>query len=68
MAEMTRNGHAACFGRMFVLSVTAFRDNQSPAIGFDKFDNITNFHIQILAYIAFFDDAGTHQGGEASVL
>jgi hypothetical protein len=48
---------------MLVLPVTAFRDNQIPAIGLDKFDNITNFHNQILAYIAFFDDARTREGG-----
>ena len=54
MAGMTYDGHAAGFGRMLILSVTAFRDNYIPAIGLDKFDDITNFHNQILAYIAFF--------------
>ncbi len=56
MAGMTRNGHAARFGRMFILPVTSFSDYQIPTICFDKFDYITNFHIKILAYIAVFDD------------
>ncbi len=38
---------------MLILSVTAFRDHQKLAIGFDKFYGITNLHVQILAYIAF---------------
>jgi hypothetical protein len=59
MAGMTCNGHATGFGRMFILPVTSFRDYQIPAIGFDKFYNITNFHVKILAYISGFDDVLT---------
>jgi len=54
---MTSNSHATSFGRMLILSVAAFRDNQIPAICFDKFDNVADFHAQILARIAIFDDA-----------
>ena len=68
MAGMTCNGHATRFGRMFILPVTAFRDNQIPAIGFNLFDNVTNLHDQILARIAIFDDARTCEDGETSVL
>ena len=57
MAGMTCNGHATRFDRMFILPVASFRNYQIPAIGFDKFDYITNFHDQILAYIALFNDA-----------
>ena len=46
---------------MLVLPVTAFRDDQKPAIGFDKFDDITNFHNQILAYIGLFNDSRFYQ-------
>lgn len=62
---MTCNGHATRFGRMLKLPVTTFRDNQIPAVGFDKFDDVTNLHSRILARIAFFDDAHACEGGEA---
>jgi len=68
MAGMTRNGHTTRFGRMLILPVTAFRDNQIPAIGFDKFDNITNFHVKILAYNVVFDDVYAYEGGEVAFL
>ena len=68
MTGMTRNGHATKFGRMFILPVTSFSDYQIPAIGFDKFYNITNFHVKILAYITVFDDVHAYEGGEISVL
>lgn len=47
---------------MLILPVTAFRDDQIPTIGLDEFDNVTNLHSQILAYIAISDDAraGSH--------
>jgi hypothetical protein len=47
---------------MFILPVTTFRDNQMPTICFDKFDDITNFHLQILAYIVLFGDACAWKG------
>jgi len=53
---------------MLKLPVTAFRHNQIPAIGFDKFDSVADFHAQILALIAVFDDACTCEGGETAVL
>jgi hypothetical protein len=53
---------------MLKLPVTTFRDNQIPAIGFDKFDNVADFHAQILARIPVFDDARACKGGETSVL
>jgi len=62
MTGMTRNGHATKFGRMFILPLTTFRDNQMPTICFDKFDDITNFHLQILAYIVLFGDACAWKG------
>ena len=65
MAGMTCNGHAAGFGRMLILPVAAFRDDQVPAIGFDKFDDVTNLHCRILAYIVISDDARACEGGEA---
>ena len=37
---------------MLVLPVAAFRDDQIPAIGFDKFDDIANFHNRILAHLS----------------
>ena len=68
MTGMTRNGHATKFGRMFILPVASFRDYQIPAIGFDKFDNITNFHVKILAYNVVFDDVYAYEGGEVAFL
>ena len=53
---------------MLILPVTAFRDNQIPAIGFDKFYNITNFHVKILAYNVVFDDVYAYEGGEVAFL
>jgi len=68
VAGMTCNGHATRFDRMLILPVTAFRDYQIPAIGFDQFDDVTNLHYQILARITIFDDTRACDGGEATVL
>jgi len=50
---------------MLILPVAAFCGNQVPAIGFNEFDSVADFHNQILAHKALPDplnlQLGTHE-------
>ena len=65
---MTGNRHAPRFCRMLILPVATFCDDQVPIVSFDELDNITNFHVKILAYNVVFDDVYAYEGGEVAFL
>ena len=49
MARMACNRHTSRFVLMFILSVTSFCHNKKPSVSFNELNDVSNFHMTILA-------------------